>query len=192
MNRPSAETREHILDVATELFYWNGIRSTGVDKVAAEAGIAPTSLYRSFSSKDALVEAYVSRNDDAARDRAATALAAAGSDPRARILAQFDSLADEMDPSTCRGCSSQMALAEFADPGSPARLRAVRAKQDLLADFDALAADYCRDADRAPILAKQLYVIYEGLISTAMSGEPHRMIESTRSLVELVLDSVDH
>ena len=53
--RSAEQTREHVLDVAYDLFYWHGIRATGVDRVAAEAGIAPTALYRLFPSKDALV-----------------------------------------------------------------------------------------------------------------------------------------
>src|SRR6266571_2463836 len=39
MPRSSAETREHVLGVAHELFYWHGIRATGVDRVAAAAGV---------------------------------------------------------------------------------------------------------------------------------------------------------
>ena len=38
MPRSSAETREHVLGVAHELFYWHGIRATGVDRVAVAAG----------------------------------------------------------------------------------------------------------------------------------------------------------
>ena len=49
--RSAAETREHVLGVAQKLFYWHGIRATGIDKVAAEAGVAPTTLYRLFASK---------------------------------------------------------------------------------------------------------------------------------------------
>ena len=37
---------------AENLFYWHGITATGVDRIAAEAGIAPTTLYRLFRSKD--------------------------------------------------------------------------------------------------------------------------------------------
>ena len=50
-----------MLGVAHELFYWHGIRATGVDRVAAEAGVAPTTLYRLFASKDDLVAAYIER-----------------------------------------------------------------------------------------------------------------------------------
>ena len=65
--RTSAETRDHILEVAERLFYWDGIRATGVDTVAAEAGVAPTTLYRLFASKDDLVAAYVDRCRDRQR-----------------------------------------------------------------------------------------------------------------------------
>jgi AcrR family transcriptional regulator len=84
-----------VLEVAHELFYWHGIRATGVDRVAAEAAVAPTTLYRLFASKDDLVAAYVARAhriyrlwfDEAAGDGGATA--------RGRILAVFDALAAE-------------------------------------------------------------------------------------------------
>ena len=63
MARSSAQTREHVLAVANDLFYWHGIRATGVDRVAAEAGVAPTTLYRLFASKDDLIAAYIERAD---------------------------------------------------------------------------------------------------------------------------------
>jgi AcrR family transcriptional regulator len=61
--RTAAQTREHVLAIANELFYWHGIRATGIDAVAAEAGVAPTTLYRLFASKDDLIAAYVERAD---------------------------------------------------------------------------------------------------------------------------------
>ena len=66
--RPAAETRAHVLDVAHELFYWQGIRATGVDRVAAAAGVAPTTLYRLFACKDDLVAAYVERAAEGYRE----------------------------------------------------------------------------------------------------------------------------
>src|SRR6266542_3208617 len=90
MPRSSAETREHVLGVAHELFYWHGIRAIGVDRIAAEAGIAPTTLYRLFASKDDLVAAYIERADRRYREWFTAAVAAGGSDPRRQILALFD------------------------------------------------------------------------------------------------------
>src|SRR3954454_17692298 len=102
--RPAAQTREHILDVAERLFYWDGIRATGVDRVAGEAGVAPTTLYRLFASKDDLVVAYVDRYAASYREWIETLTSSPGASPRARILAFFDGLADNTGPDTFRGC----------------------------------------------------------------------------------------
>src|SRR3954454_13964814 len=107
--RPAAETREHVLDVAERLFYWNGIRATGVDAVAREAGVAPTTLYRLFASKDELVAAYVDREDRLYREGFDVAVEAGGPGARGRILSFFDALAEQVRPDRCRGCPFQMA-----------------------------------------------------------------------------------
>ena len=82
MPRSSAETREHVLGVAHELFYWHGIRATGVDRVASAAGVAPTTLYRLFTSKDDLVAAYIERADRLYREWFDASAAVGGPDPR--------------------------------------------------------------------------------------------------------------
>ena len=46
--------RDLIVAVATRLFYKRGIRAVGVDLVIAESGVAKTTLYKHFRSKDAL------------------------------------------------------------------------------------------------------------------------------------------
>ena len=126
--RPAAETREHILDVAERLFYWDGIRATGVDKIAAEAGVAPTTLYRLFASKDDLVAAYVDRFAAGYRDWIDTLTSAPDAAPRDRILAYFDGLADNTGPDSFRGCPFLMALAEYPDPDSAAHASAQAVK----------------------------------------------------------------
>lgn len=47
--------RERILLTAHELFYREGIRATGVDRVIAEAGVAKLTFYRHFPGKNDLV-----------------------------------------------------------------------------------------------------------------------------------------
>src|SRR5258708_3266826 len=103
MYRTAAQTREHVLQVAHDLFYWPGIRATGIGRVAAEARVAPTTLYRLFASKDDLVAAYVERADQDYRDWFSTTIEAAGPHPRKRILALFDALAEQVQPQVCRG-----------------------------------------------------------------------------------------
>lgn len=47
--------RERILLTAHELFYRNGIRATGIDRVIAEAHVTKTTFYRYFPSKNKLI-----------------------------------------------------------------------------------------------------------------------------------------
>lgn len=63
-NRISAESmppaaRDRILQTAHDLFYRDGVRATGIDKVIAEAGVTKVTFYRHFPSKDDLVLAYL-------------------------------------------------------------------------------------------------------------------------------------
>src|SRR3954449_7344012 len=111
--RTAAQTREHVLAVAHELFFRHGIPRPGVDAIAAAAGVAPTTLYRLFASKDDLIAAYIERADRLYQEWFTGVVEAAGADPRARILALFDALAEQVQPHQCRGCPFLMALAEI-------------------------------------------------------------------------------
>lgn len=48
---PRAQRREQILDAASRAFARGGFANTGLDAIAAEAGITPVILYRHFASK---------------------------------------------------------------------------------------------------------------------------------------------
>jgi len=47
--------RERILLTAHDLFYREGIRATGIDRVIAESGVAKVTFYRHFPSKNILI-----------------------------------------------------------------------------------------------------------------------------------------
>lgn len=190
----SSETREHILQVAHHLFYWQGIRATGVDKVATAAGVAPTTLYRLFASKDELIAAYVQRADALTRTWFNAAVAAAGEDPRARILAVFDALGDHIHPDVCRGCTFLMTLAEFPDHDLPAHRNAVVAKSWIRERMGELTADLARTTtipDPAA-LADQLVLIIEGVNASSQALGVDGPARQARLLAESLLPQPDH
>src|SRR4249919_1591565 len=53
--RETSEARQRILETADRLFYQEGVRAVGIDRIIAEAGVAKMSLYNHFSSKDDLI-----------------------------------------------------------------------------------------------------------------------------------------
>jgi AcrR family transcriptional regulator len=186
MRRTAAETREHILEVATRLFYWQGIRATGVDRIAAEAGVSPNALYRVFTTKDDLVAAYVARSRVVSQERLTSVAEAAGADPRAQILAMFDVLAEDIRPEVFRGCACLMTMAEFPDPTLPAHQGAVGAKEWVHTRFGELA-ERLGVAD-PKTLADQLSIIWEGTNATAQALGADGPPTSTRAMVTAILD----
>jgi AcrR family transcriptional regulator len=191
VRRSATETREHVLDVAHELFYWTGIRATGVDRVAADAGIAPTALYRLFPSKDALVAAYVQRAERRYREWFETATRADGRSPTDRILALFDALAEQVQPERCRGCPFMLALTEFPDSGVEGHKSAVRLKKWVRSRIRRLVdeLDSARPSKRidAAALADHLTLLFEGVYATAQAlgadGPARRARELTARLI---------
>lgn len=185
MRRTAAETRELILSTAHELFYSRGIQATGVDLIAAEAGIAPTSLYRSFPSKDALAIAYLDRVDVLYREDFDAAVASAGADPVARILAVFDFAAASIRLEIFRGCAFLMALAEFGDASHPVHRAAFNTKAWVRERFGELtAATGLPDPER---LADRLALILEGVYASAQALGAEGPADGARALVEDLL-----
>ncbi len=60
----AVDVRERILETASALFYRLGVRAVGMDLVVEEAGVAKTSLYRHFRTKDDLIAAFLHREDE--------------------------------------------------------------------------------------------------------------------------------
>src|SRR5207302_1048976 len=58
--------RDRLLDAADRLFYQEGVRAVGIDRVLAEADAAKASLYQHFGCKDQLVASYLERRTDGA------------------------------------------------------------------------------------------------------------------------------
>ena len=183
MRRTAAETRAHVLEVAGELFYWKGIRATGIDQVAATAGVAPTTLYRLFPSKDDLVGAYVERADQDLRE--SVAAAAAGPDPRDQILAMFDVVDKQIQAGEFRGCAMMMTLAEFPDPDLPAHRNAVTGKAWTRRHLGELTNQL--GVDDPAELADHLTLILEGMLAASQAHGPDGPAKHARKLAEKLL-----
>jgi len=58
---PDLPAKERILRTAQHLFYQEGVRATGIDRVIAEARVTKVTFYRHFPSKNDLIEAFLER-----------------------------------------------------------------------------------------------------------------------------------
>lgn len=177
--------RERLLEVATELFYREGIRAVGIDTIIARSGVAKMSLYRNFPSKDDLVVAFLE-----ARDRIYWAwwdhvMAQHPGDPRQQVSDLFGSLTRRVTDKRYRGCPFINTTTEFPDPAHPARAICLANKRRLRAGLLDLAS---RLGAREPeVLADQLMLLMEGAYASAQtlgdSGPVPRLQAAAEALV---------
>lgn len=141
--RDSLPPRQHLLEVAAELFYREGINSVGIDQIVREAGVTRATLYRHFPGKEALVVAYLQREDEQLRAVFAQGEAQAVS-PEHMLESALEGIADDATRHHQRGCPFINAAAEFPDADSAVR----RVVADHRAWFKESLVRYLGDAGR--------------------------------------------
>lgn len=105
----SLPARERILLTAHDLFYADGIRATGIDRVIAASGVTKVTFYRHFPSKDDLVRAFLDHRHGRWMAWFIDALGRRGAQQRIGDAQALEMLADVMaewfaDP-VFRGCA---------------------------------------------------------------------------------------
>jgi AcrR family transcriptional regulator len=168
--------RERLLAASDELFYRDGVVSTGIDAVIEKAGVAKGSLYYIFGGKDELVAAYLRGRLEKWRQLVEAAQGNAADDPDAKILAVFDAIADYVSLPEYRGCPFHNAAAE-APIGAAQRLAIEEYRTWLRQSFLQLAAD--TGVSDSEALAEALIVLYDGALATAGTAEPPRSAAMT-------------
>lgn len=108
---PQAAARDRILNTAQRLFYQQGIRATGIDKVIAEAGVTKVTFYRHFPAKNALILAFLQQR----HQRWMAAFDAALAQQPAVVDALPDALLSWFNEADFRGCAFINSAAELGD-----------------------------------------------------------------------------
>jgi AcrR family transcriptional regulator len=164
---PSKSARERLLEVATDLFYREGIRAVGIDTIIARSGVAKMSLYRNFLSKDDLVVAFLEHRDGIYWAWWDHVMAKNPDDPSMQIDDLFASLARRVTAKSYRGCPFINTATEFPDPDHPARALCLANKRKLRDRLRGLATRAgARDAEA---LADQLLLLMEGAYASAQT-----------------------
>lgn len=109
-----------ILETATRLFYEEGIRNVGVDRLISEASVTKATFYKHYGSKDNLILAYIRAQHDAAVAKF-EALVADADSPAGAIRAWVAAVSGQVDQVDFRGCAFLNAAAEYHDPRDPVR-----------------------------------------------------------------------
>jgi len=158
----ATDPREQVVDAADALFYARGIRAVGMDDVRTAAGVSLKRLYALFPGKDSLVLA-VLRKRHAMWTDGLTAAVEATADPREKLLAVYDYLAEWFAEDSFRGCGFINAFGELGPTSPEVTAYAREHKQS----FQEQLARLVEDAGLDPALAPQLAILAEGAQTTA-------------------------
>jgi len=174
----ASDVRRRIIDTASNLFYARGVRAVGVDLVVEASGVAKTSLYRHFPSKDALIVAFLKREDLEFWKLWDEVAARYAGNPAAELDAHMRWIGKRLSRVNYRGCPQINVAAEFADPDHPAREMAGQHMQALRKRLTELARGL--GAARPNDLAAQLCLLVNGAFVSASFLAPD---EATRVLM---------
>jgi AcrR family transcriptional regulator len=164
-----SEARSRLLNTATGLFYADGIRAVGVDRVIAEAQVTRATLYRHFPSKDDLIVAYLTQADEAIRAQVAAARTGDAS-PDDVIRAVARSIADDIRRPGFRGCAFLNAAAEYPDPSVPVHQAVLKHREWFLTTMTELFTALGKiDAEPA---ARHFVMLRDGAMAAGCLTDP--------------------
>lgn len=177
--------RDRLLDVADRLFYREGIRAVGIDRVLKEADAAKASLYSHFGSKDELIAACLTRRNEDTREKIAAFTAAAA--PADRALRYFDYIVASVSAPGFRGCPTQHVVSELSDATHPARLAVAEQRTWLRERFETWARE--AGAIDPARTASALLVLSDGAIASAQADGPAHAQEVRRMAATILADA---
>lgn len=179
---PSSATtvRDRILYTAASLFYREGARSVGVDRIIAEAGTAKATFYRHFKSKDDLVLAYLYLRHDSWMRWFARSLERACARDGVSFERVAQVLGEWFREPDFRGCSFINVLAEGQPSGEVLSLVQSH-KADLQDALEALARRFGHTAPTEA--AEEALMIVEGAIVRAQMTHDQAVVDIAARLL---------
>jgi AcrR family transcriptional regulator len=183
----TSEARQRILETADRLFYQEGARAVGVDRIIAEAGVAKMSLYKHFPSKDDLILAVLQFREVRVLNFFRSAMQRHGKKAKNPLRGFFAALRDFFESSGFRGCPFQNAAVELADPAH-AGTEFVRGHKQRFSEFlRGLVEETLGKA--AAKVAPAIAILVEGAIVTAViQGTPDAADVARDAALKLVAD----
>jgi AcrR family transcriptional regulator len=178
--------RERILHTAHDLFYADGIRATGIDRVIAASGVTKVTFYRHFPSKDDLVREFLEHRHARWMAWFVDALGRHGAHEHISDAGALPLLADVMaewfaDP-VFRGCAFINSMAEVGGSVEGAAERVREHKREMV---DVIAG-LLPDGPQRVSIAQAAALGVDGAIVKAQMGGAALAREATADLRRLL------
>ncbi len=179
--------RDRILRTAHDLFYSEGIRATGIDRVIAASGVTKVTFYRHFPSKNDLVLAYLELRHERWMGWFTGALARHGG-PAKGAGALIPAMAEWFGGQALgdfRGCAFLNGVGEIG-PVLPEAVEITRRhKQDMT---DAIGTLLPASRQRRKIAAALSLAVDGAIVQAQYAGDPVPVLKSLQLIVERIVE----
>ena len=178
------DAKQRVMHATVELLREGGLRAAAPAAIADRAGAGKMSLYRHFGGKDELIAEALRDYGDSARSWILGT--DEDGDPRERVLAIFDRIADRAQRGVLRPCIYMKTRLEVEDVDHPAVAVTVEYKQRVV---DTLTG-WLREMDHPEpeTIAQTISMLVDGCIVRAVMLSDARPARDARRAVEFLLD----
>ena len=183
-----SETRQKIIDTASELFYRKGYNLTGINEIIEESGIAKATLYSHFKSKEELLLAYLDAKD-AGLLESISAFCESRPIGDDRLLAVLEFLVSFFNEEGFNGCWCIRTIAEVPMEHTVIRNRIRKNKDTFRTFLKTLVANNKPDLNttQQEALANRLYLLYEGALTESHLQNEQWPIDTAIGLLKDIL-----
>lgn len=119
--RSLAPAKKRILETASRLFYDEGIRAVGIDRLIRESHVTKATFYKHFGAKDRLILDYITLMRRHTQLIVNSRIASI-EDPEAALECLLEGIISVIQWPGFRGCPFLNAALEYADPTHPVRV----------------------------------------------------------------------
>jgi AcrR family transcriptional regulator len=181
-------TRQRIVEAAYGLFRQKGFLRSGVDEIAAAAGVTKRTLYAHFGSKDRLLEEVMAAQADIALTMFRRDIARGTGAPRQILETMFDDLARWVAKRRWPGSGYSRLAMELADlPGHPARRIAREHKACIEAQFAGVLAE--AGVPGAGEIARRIWILLEGAMTMMVIHGDADYVRAARDAAIILLEA---
>ena len=178
--------KERIMSTACRLFYEQGYQATGINQIIEEAGIAKSSLYQHFASKELLLNEYlITRKAQWMEELIATTEALP--DGKEKLLAFFDYRIHNMEKHNFKGCTFSRVIYELPNL-SETSADIIRKHKSAIKTFIQLQLRAIKDpyAEQEE-MADMIFNLSEGaIIQSTLSNSSKPMLDTKKSVSKLL------
>lgn len=185
-----SQLKRRVLETADRLFYAQGVRAVGIDRIIDESGIAKASFYRFFASKDMLIAAWMQMRDEAWRTWFVETVEALAPDPANRPLAIFDALYAQSSNPGFRGCPFINTIVELPAMEHPAA-QAARAHKAAVQELIRSYLDGARCPSTLELSAAFMQLVDGALVTSMREGRPDPVLRA-RDMAKMLMAACEH